>query len=261
MTKRELEAYVNETPLICVIRNDRSDLLSILFRFDSFTLDFINGLEKKQLFDLCLLAEHRQITVDKFNFKWWKNQCLSPCGSIECLRFLIESVRFNPLKLFDDQHSSYLSPFTVILEPIYLYLLEFHHRLFTDRQLSIPLRLIRVFYELIEKQFSLFTYLISDCLFQATESDVIRFDECCYYIEEFFNQRHEYLLVRRLMNNLRNLLKHFDNPTDQQCYTLKELCRWKIRESLRYQRCLLVHAEKTFFHLSSSHLKYLKYRQ
>jgi hypothetical protein len=34
--------------------------------------------------------------MDEDNLRWFKNQPLSPCGSIECLRLITEYAHFNP---------------------------------------------------------------------------------------------------------------------------------------------------------------------
>ncbi len=41
LIKRELETDENEILLLRIIRNHRSDLLSILFQFKSFTFDYL----------------------------------------------------------------------------------------------------------------------------------------------------------------------------------------------------------------------------
>ena len=92
--------------------------------FKSFSFNYLNEQQIKQIFHLCLLAEHRQVSIDKYNIKWFKNQSLRPCGSIDCLRLLIEYTNFNPLNIYDNQFI-----FTLILEPIYLYLIQLHNKL------------------------------------------------------------------------------------------------------------------------------------
>jgi hypothetical protein len=250
---RELEAYENEIPLACIIRNDRSDLLTILFQFQSFTLNHFTQQQKQQIFHLCLLAEHRQVSIDKYNIKWFKNQSLRPCGSIECLRLLIEYANFNPWNIFDEN----LSSFTLLLEPIYLYLIQLHNKLLIDLQIQFHTRLLRALYDLINKQMQLFVYLITHCCFQPSETDLIRLNECNHYIEEIFHQTNEYLYVKRIMLNINNLLSKIEK-TNEECLALKEICRSNLRNYLRNQQCVLVQVEKTFVNLSSSHKKYLK---
>lgn len=257
LTKRELEAYDNEIALFSTIRNDRSDLLSILCQFRSFTIESFTRAQKRYLFHLCLLAEHRQVTVDKFNLKWLRNHSLRPCGSIECLRLLIEDMQFNPFETFDSQ-TSLISPFTIILEPIYLYLIELHHRFLLDRQMKFSARLLRAFHDLISKQIALFTYLVTHCCFQPTKTDRIRLSECCHYIEEVFHPTEQYLPVRRIMFNLDNLLTNIQPDLQRQCLSLKEICRLNFRQSLREQRHVLVQIENRLLNLSASHKKYLK---
>ena len=254
LTKREMEAHENEMALFSTIRNDRADLLSILVQFCSFTIASFTRLQKRYLFQLCLLAEHRQVTVDKFNLKWLKHHSLRPCGSLACLRLLIEDVQFNP---FDDP-SSLISPFTIILEPIYLYLIELHHRLLLDGQMKFPPRLLRALHDLISKQISIFTYLVTHCCSQPTETDRIRLSECSHYIDEVFHSTEQYLFVRRIMLNLEHLLVKIQPDLQGQCLSLKEICRLNFRQSLRNQRHVLVQVEHRLCNLSASHKKYLK---
>lgn len=251
LIQREVEAYENEIPLACVIRNDRADLLEILFQFSSFTCQ-----QKQQIFHLCLLAEHRQVTIDRYNIKWFKNQSLRPCGSLECLRLLIEHGHLNPL-MISDVHSSVL---TFVLEPISLYLSQLHQKLLIDIDLKFPPRLLRALMELIRKQMQLLIYLLSDCGFQPTANDLIRLNECDHYIEEIFRQTNEYLFVRRMMNNVNRLISDMNkqNHRHHQCLTLKELCRFRIRDFLRNEQYVFVQVEEKL-QLRPSHRKYLKY--
>ncbi len=258
LIQREIEAYENEIPLASIIRNDRSDLLSILFQFKSFTLDYLTQQQKQQIFHLCLLAEHRQVSIDKYNIKWFKNQSLRPCGSIECFRLLIECVNFNPFHQ-NDHEISYLSPFTLILEPIYVYLIQLHNKLLLDRQIKFHPRLLRSLYDLINKQIQLFAYLITHCCLEPSETDLIRLNECKHYIDEIFHQNNEYRLIQRTMFNINYLLNEIDKKKNSnKCLSLKQICRFIVRDSIRNNRCVLVQVEKTFINLSSSHKKYLK---
>jgi hypothetical protein len=257
LIQRELEAYENEIPLACIIRNDRSDLLTILFQFKSFTFNHLTDQQIHQIFHLCLLAEHRQVSIDKYNIKWFKNQSLRPCGSIECLRLLIEYVHFPSLNIFDNQ-ITFISPFTLILEPIYFYLIQLHNKLLIDLQIKFHTRLLRSLYDLINKQMQLFNYLITHCCFQPSETDLIRLNECIHYIDEIFHQSNEFVLVKRVMFNVKNILSKIEKKTNDECLSLKEICRFFIRNYLRDKRCVLVQVEKTFVNLSSSHKKYLK---
>ncbi len=252
LIQRELEAYENEIPLSCVIRNDRSDLLTILFQFQSFTLDNLTIQQKQQIFHLCLLAEHRQVSIDKYNIKWFKNQSLRPCGSIECLRLLIEYTNLNPFEIFENDQSL----FTLILEPIYLYLIQLHNKLLIDLQMKFPTRLLRALTDLIHKQMQLFAYLITHCCFHPSETDLIRLNECQHYIEEIFHRSNDYLFVKRIMLNIENLLSKIET---KECLSLKEICRYNLRNYIRNEEHVLVQVEKTFVYLSSSHKKYLKY--
>jgi hypothetical protein len=254
LIQRELDAYENEIPLACIIRNDRSDLLKILFQFHSFTFDYLTRQQKQQLFHLCLLAEHRQVSIDKYNIKWFKNQSLRPCGSIDCLRLLIEYANLNPFKIIDNDISS----FTLLLEPIYLYLIQLHNKLLMDLQMKFHARLLQALTDLIHKQMQLFAYLITHCCFQPSETDLIRLSECNHYIEEIFHQTNEYLFVKRIMLNINNLLSKIDKKNSDQCLSLKEICRYNLRDSIRNKQYILVQVEKTFVNLSSSHTKYLK---
>jgi hypothetical protein len=253
-SKRELEAYANEVPLASVIRHDRADLLAVLFQFRSFSLDQLSEQQKSQIFYLCLFAEHRQVTVDKFHIKWLRQDSLRPCGSIGCLRLLIETARFNPWDFFDHQ-TSILSPFTLVLEPVYLYLIELHHRLRLDASMTLPIRLLRALDDLIHRQMCLFSYLITHCCFQPNESDRIRLRECQYYIEEIFDQKNAYPLVHRSTVNVDHLLVKVTEP----CSSLKEICRAILRHRIRRNRRVLVQVEESFAPLSSSHRKYLKH--
>ncbi|CAF0745210.1 unnamed protein product [Rotaria sordida] len=257
LIQRELEAYENEIPLACIIRNDRSDLLSILFQFKSFTFDYLSQQQKQQIFNLCLLAEHRQVSIDKYNIKWFKNQSLRPCGSIECFRLLIEYANFNPFHIFHD-NISFISPFTLILEPIYLYLIQLHNKLLIDLQIKFHTRLLRALYDLINKQMQLFTYLITHCCFEPTEIDLIRLNECNHYIDEIFHQSNEYQLVQRTMFNINNFLLKINKKNNDKCLSLKQICRFRFRDYIRNKQCVLIQIEKTFINLSSSHKKYLK---
>ncbi|CAF4013907.1 unnamed protein product [Rotaria magnacalcarata] len=257
LIQRELEAYENEIPLACIIRNDRSDLLSILFQFKSFSFDCLTQQQKQQIFYLCLLAEHRQVTIDKYNIKWYKNQSLRPCGSVECLRLLIEYAGFNPFHIFHDE-KSFISPFTLIIEPIYLYLIQLHDKLLIDLQIKFHTRLLRALYDLINKQMQLFSYLISHCCLEPSESDIIRLNECNHYIDEIFHQSNEYLLVKRTMSTINNILSKIDRKNNDKCLSLKQICRFAIRDYVQNKQCVLVQVERAFVNLSSSHKKYLK---
>lgn len=255
LTKRELEAYESEIPLACIIRNDRSDLLSILLQFKSFSFESLNQEEKQKIFSLCLLAEHRQVTIDKFNIKWFKNQTLRPSGSIECLRLLIEYANFN---IFRDK-LSLISPFALIIEPIYVYLIELHNKLLIDIHMKFHTRLLRALCDLISKQMQLFSYLITHCSMEPLESDLLRLNECNYYIDEVFHQTNEYLLVKRIISNVTNFLLKINRKNNDKCLSLKQLCRFVIRDYIRNKNSVLVQVEKTFPNLSSSHKNYLKY--
>ena len=258
LIQRELEAYENEIPLACIIRNDRSDLLLILFQFQSFTFDYLTQQQKQQIFRLCLLAEHRQVNIDKYNMKWYKNQSLRPCGSIECLRLLIEHANFNLFAIFHDQ-TSFISPFALILEPVYLYLIQLHNKLLMDLQIKFHMRLLRALYDLIHKQLQLFTYLITHCCLKPSESEIIRLNECKHYINEIFQSNHvEYLSIKRTIFNINNFLCKLDKININECLTLKQICRFTLRNYVRDKQCALVQIEKTFVTLSSSHKRYLK---
>ena len=259
LIQRELEAYENEIPLACLIRNDRSDLLSILCQFHSFHLEDLTRQQKQQIFHLCLLAEHRQVSIDKYNIKWFKNQSLRPCGSIECLRLLIEHARLNPLEIFDDQDSR-SSAFTLLLEPISFYLIQLHNKLLMDLQMKFHPRLLRALTDLLNKQMQLFAYLITHCCLQPSPTDLIRLSECDHYVEEIFHQSNEYVLVKRILLKMKNLLAKIEmKKTCEQCLSLKDICRFNLRDYIRNERLVLVQVETTFLNLSSSHKKYLKY--
>ncbi|UJR27179.1 hypothetical protein I4U23_008475 [Adineta vaga] len=263
LLQRELEAYENEIPLACIIRNDRCDLLEILVQFKSFSFDHLTHQHKQQIFYLCLLAEHRQVTIDKYNIKWFKNQSLRPCGSIECFRFLIEYTEFNPFHLYnddinDEDHFLSHSPFALILEPVYLYLIQLYNKQLIDLRMKFHPRLLRALYDLIDKQIQLFTYLITHCGFQPSETDLIRLNECHHYIEEIFHQCNEYRAVKRICLQLNNLLNEIHDKNTHKCLSLKQICRLHIRNSIRKKHCVLIQVEKTFCNLSSSHKKYLK---
>ena len=262
LIQREVEAYENEIPLACVIRNDRSDLLEILFQFSSFTCEHFTCQQKQHIFHLCLLAEHRQVTIDRYNIKWYQNQSsLRPCGSLECLRLLIEHGYLNPLAINAGQPSV----LTLVLEPISLYLIQLHQKLLIDVDWKFPPRLLRALMNLIRKQMQLLIYLLTDCGFQPTANDFIRLNECDQYIEEIFQQTTEYLIVRRLMNNVNQLISdiskrnnHHHQQQQQQCLTLKELCRFRIRDYLRNEQYVFVQVEEKL-QLRPNHRKYLKY--
>lgn len=256
LIQREVEAYENEISLACVIRNARPDLLAILFEFSSFTLLHLTNQQKQQIFHLCLLAEHRHVSIDRYNIKWFKNQSLRPCGSIDCLRFLIEQTQFNPLTIDDVR----LSPFTLLLEPIYLYLIQLHNKLLMDLEMKFSPRLLTAFVDLIRKQMQLFLYLITDCCFQPSDNDLIRLNECHQYMEEIFHQTNEYRVIQRMMVEINRLISDVDKRRNHPmtCLTLKEICRYQIRDYLRCEQYVLVQVEKNL-NLSSSHRKYLKY--
>ncbi|CAF4032561.1 unnamed protein product [Rotaria sp. Silwood1] len=147
LIQHQLETYENEIPLRCVIRNDRPDLLSILFQFKSFTFKDLTQRQKREIFDLCLFAEHGQVTVDQYNIKWFQNQSLRPCGSIECLRLLIEYNNLNPFELYHYDHHG-LSPFTLILEPMHLYLTNLHYELLNNPQIKFHTSLLGALHDL-----------------------------------------------------------------------------------------------------------------
>lgn len=229
--------------------------MKILLQFQSFTFEYLTQKQKQQIFHLCLLAEHRQVSIDRYNIKWFKNQSLRPCGSIDCLRLLIENTDLNLFKISNEN-----LVFTLILEPVYLYLIQLHNKLLVDLQIKFPLRLLRALSALIHKQMQLFTYLITYCCFQPTETDLIRLSECHHHIEEIFHQTNEYPTVKRIMFHVEHLLSKLETKSTAHCFlSLKELCRCKIRNVVRHQQCMLVQVEKTFCNLSTSHRKYLKY--
>lgn len=197
------------------------------------------------------------MSIDRYNIKWFKNQSLRPCGSIDCLRFLIEQAQFNPLTIDDVR----LSPFTLLLEPIYLYLIQLHNKLLMDLEMKFSPRLLAALIDLIRKQMQLFLYLITDCCFQPSSNDLIRLNECHHYIEEIFHQQtNEYQYTQRMMFNINRLISDIDKRTNDRttCLTLKEICRYQIRDYLRGEQYVLVQVEKNL-NLSSSHKKYLKY--
>lgn len=229
--------------------------MKILFQFQSFTFDFLTQKQKQQIFHLCLLAEHRQVSIDRYNIKWLKNQSLRPCGSIDCLRLLIENTDFNPLTIISNENLC----FTLILEPIYFYLIQLHNKLLLDLQTKFPLRLLHALTNLIDKQMQIFSYVITHCCFQPIESDFIRLKECHHFIEEIFHQTNEYIRVKRIMLNVEYLIKQLESKPKENCFRLKEICRSKIRNSIKNQQLILVQVEKTFTNLSTSHKKYLKY--
>jgi hypothetical protein len=104
----------------------------------------------------------------------------------------------------------------------------------------------------------LFAYLITHCCFQPTETDLIRLSECNHYIEEIFHQTNEYLFVKRIMSNINNLLIKINKKNNDQCLTLKQICRFNLRNYIKNKKYVFVQVEKTFVNLSSSHKKYLK---
>ncbi len=68
--------------------------------------------------------------------------------------------------------------------------------------------LLRALYILINKKMYLFTYLISHCCFQLSETDLLCLDECKNYIIEIFNQlQNAYLSIKTTMLNIYYLLK------------------------------------------------------
>jgi len=104
----------------------------------------------------------------------------------------------------------------------------------------------------------LFTYLITHCCFQPSETDLIRLNECHHYIEEIFHQTNEYIFVKRIMFNINNLLRKINKKTNDECLTLKQICRFYLRNYVENKKYVFVQVEKTFINLSSSHKKYLK---
>jgi len=127
-----------------------------------------------------------------------------------------------------------------------------------DLQIKFHTRLLRALYDLINKQMQLFAYLITHCCFQPTETDLIRLSECNHYIEEIFHQTNEYIFVKRIMFNINNLLRKINKKTNDQCLTLKQICRFYLRNYVENKKYVFVQVEKTFINLSSSHKKYLK---
>ncbi|CAF1506111.1 unnamed protein product, partial [Rotaria sordida] len=77
--------------------------------------------------------EHRRVIMDKHNLRWFKNQSLSPCGSIKCLRLIIENAHFNPFHF-----RSSISSFALILKPIDIYLKHVFYEICTDVDIKIP---------------------------------------------------------------------------------------------------------------------------
>ena len=121
-------------------------------------------------------------------------------------------------------------------------------------------RLLAALIDLIRKQMQLFLYLITDCCFQPSSNDLIRLNECHHYMEEIFQQTNEYRFIQRMMFNINRLISEIEKRTNDQmtCLTLKEICRYQIRDYLRREQYVLVQVEKNL-NLSSSHQKYLKY--
>jgi hypothetical protein len=153
----ELKEYNNDIPLAYVIRDDRPDLLLILFKFQSFTIDCLTHEQKQQMFHLCLLTEHRRITMNGNHFRWFKNQSLYPCGSIECLSLMIEYAHFNPFDLILSK-----SPFELIIKPMYIYLKWVLDEIYTAMDIQIRSHILAGLSNLINKQIKLllFIYLL-----------------------------------------------------------------------------------------------------
>jgi hypothetical protein len=250
----ELTEYKNDIPLLYVIRDDHPDLLLILFKFKSFTFDYLTQEQKQQIFHLCLLAEHRRVIMDEDNLRWFKNQSLkslSPCGSIECLRLIIEYAHFNPFHFISSR-----SPFELILKPIQIYLKHIFHEIRTDVDIGIPADILSSLFNLIKHQMKIFSYLITNCCLQPTENDLIILREFNSYIAEMFDIGTEHSLLEDLMRDINTLLE-IDRNINGKYSMLKQICRFKIRNYVRNRQDVLVQIEKNFF-LNSELNKYLK---
>ncbi|CAF3458172.1 unnamed protein product, partial [Rotaria sp. Silwood2] len=247
----ELSEYKNDIPLLYVIRDDRPDLLVILFKFKPFQLDYLTKEEKQKIFHLCLLTEHRRITMDQYNLRWFKNQSLSPCGSIECLHLIIEYAHFNPLHF-----QSSISPFALILKPIDIYIKHVFYQIYDHVDIKIPAHIIVGLYNLIKKQMNLFIYLITYCCFVPTDYDITRLSELKYYVKDIFYAT-KYLSIENFLSKVIKLAKR-DKKNNKICLTLKEICRCKIRDHLRTQGRILVQVENRF-DLNFELNKYLKF--
>ncbi|CAF3816609.1 unnamed protein product, partial [Rotaria sp. Silwood1] len=125
LIQHQLETYENEIPLRCDLTQRQN----------------------REIFHLCLFAEHGQVTVDQYDIKWFQNQSLRPCGSIECLRLLIEYNNLNPFELYHYDHHG-LSPFTLILEPMHLYLTNLHYELLNNPQIKFHTSLLGALHDL-----------------------------------------------------------------------------------------------------------------
>jgi hypothetical protein len=249
----EIEAYENETPLACVIRNDRSDLLSILFQFESFKLNYLTEQHKKDLFYLCLSDKPDEVTVGTYNPRWSQN-LLRTAGSIKCFKFIIEYAGFNPFNMISSK-----SPFQVILKPIYVALRYTNGQIYRDCvqiPVGIPENISLLLYDLINKQIELFRYLITHCCLQPRKCYLNLLNEYNILIQQIFELNNEYLsLSKTLMRNMQNLL-NIDTKNNKKCYTvsshmyrairyiLKEICRFQFRNHMRNQQYVLVQFEK-----------------
>jgi hypothetical protein len=71
--------------------------------------------------------------MGKYNMRWFKKKFLSPCGSLECLRLIIEYADFNPFHF-----RLATSSFSMTLKPIYIYLCDLYQNICTDLKIIIP---------------------------------------------------------------------------------------------------------------------------
>ncbi|CAF3772547.1 unnamed protein product [Rotaria sp. Silwood1] len=99
----------------------------------------------------------------------------------------------------------------------------------------------------------LFTYLITRCCFEPSEMDLIRLNECKDYIDEIFYLQNDYALITEKMVNIKNFVNYVqkkelddNDKKKKECFSLKEICRFALRDYIQRKQYILVQVEKTF---------------
>ncbi|CAF3973864.1 unnamed protein product [Rotaria sp. Silwood2] len=100
-------------------------------------------------------------------------------------------------------------------------------------------------------------YLLTDCCLQPRKFHLNLLNEYNIYIEQILEPNNKYLSsFKTLMSNIQNLL-NIDTKNNKKCYTLKEICRFPIRNYMRNRQYVLVLVEKQF-DLPSQLFNYIK---
>jgi len=84
----------------------------------------------------------------------------------------------------------------------------------------------------------LFCYLITHSCLKPTDEDLKRLNECHSYIKELLYRNEEYVWLEQLMSDMKKIIK-VDQINSRKSLTLKQICRFKLRNFIRNQQHVL----------------------